>query len=203
MSMRVAEPLFSLRDFSTAHRYFGHEFATHIWHDFRVYALSDRVALADDHMSFHHVTRNAASTIVRLDMELSPRRGGIFAAFESTPRGMQALPLPTDEHGFVPVRLTLAFQQGTLQRVEGRLGPSAQPNHHYDYLRTLSRIAKFASFIDAAKEADPRRLQETVEYKREAPTAAMAGAIIVCETSLASLRTGGFVSGQNPFCLLK
>jgi hypothetical protein len=177
IAVDVPVPFSALRDFDTAHGYFGHEYASGFWAGFRLHALSNRRLLGDDRVRVHRVTRDDESTIVRVDMELFPERGGVLAAFGGIARGLQALPLPTDEQGFVPVRLTLAFDHHGLLRVEGQLGPSERP--HYDYLWKLSRIAKFASFADAAKEADPKKLQAAVEDKLQATTAAIAGAIIL------------------------
>jgi hypothetical protein len=173
-------PVSAFRDFTTAHGYFGHEYASGFWEDFQLYALSDRRPLSDDKAEVHRVTRDVESTIVRVDMELSPEYGGILAAFAGMARGLQALPLPTDEEGRVPIRLTLTFDRHSLLRVEGQLGPSKLA--FYDYLWKLCRIAKFASFADAAKQAekvDWRELRMVVEYKRMATTAAIAGAIIL------------------------
>jgi hypothetical protein len=174
----VQRPLSALRDFSTAHGYFGHEYASSFWTDFRLYALSDRRLLSNDMVSVNRVTRDDESTIVRVDMELFPKFGGVLATFGGVARGLQALPLPTDLEEPVPIRLTIAFDRnhGPL-RVEGQLGPSERP--HYDYLWNLSRIANFASFADAAKEADPAKLIAAVEDKVLARTAAIAGAIIL------------------------
>lgn len=171
-------PVSALRDFSTAHGFFGHEYASGFWDGFRLHALSDRRPLGDDQVEVDRVTRDNESAIVRVDMELRPNNGGVLAEFEGTARGLQSLPLPTDEHNFVPVRLTLAFDRDRgLLRVEGQLGPSERP--HYDYLWKLSQIVQFASFADAAKEADPKKLQAAVRDKLQAPTAAIAGATIL------------------------
>jgi hypothetical protein len=178
IAVDVNETFSALRDFSTAHGYLGHEYASILWADFRLHALTDRSLLSDDRVRVNRVTRDEASTIVRVDIELSPEFGGVLATFGNVARNLQALPLPTDLEEYVPIRLTLAFShnQGLL-RLEGQLGPSERT--HYEYLWKLSRIANFASFADAAKEADPERLKAAVEDKVRSRTAAIAGAIIL------------------------
>jgi hypothetical protein len=170
-------PFSTLRDFSTAHHYFGHEYASDLWADFQLSRLRDRRILGDDQMRVQRVTRNDESTIVRIDLQFLPNHGGVLAMFGRIDQDFKALPLPTDESGSVPIRLTMAFDYNGLQRVEGQLGPSMRP--HYSYLWKLSRIANFASFTDAAKEADPGKLIAAVEDKMQATTAAIAGAIIL------------------------
>lgn len=183
----VGMPVSRMRDFSTAHPYFGHEYATEFWSGFQLYTLSDRRPLSDDQVDVLRVSRDDDSSLVRVDMDLHPNSGGLLVVFQRTARGLQAVPLPTDPNNFVPVRLTLAFDRHGLLRIQGQLGPS---NHlHYDYLWKLTRIAKFASFADAAKEADTNKLIAAARDKMQAPTAAIAGAII--------LATGGKIRRIN------
>jgi hypothetical protein len=178
IAVNVRRPLTALRDYSTAHRYMGHEYASGLWSDLRLHSLKSRRALNADSLRIDRVTRDEASTIVRVDTDLFSGPGGVLAAFDGGDRGLQAIPLPTDERGPVPIRLTVAFDDAQrVFRVEGRLGPSARP--HYAYLWQLSQIASLASFADAAKQAKAGMLKDAVEDKTQSTTAAMAGAIIL------------------------
>ncbi len=168
--------LSELQDYPTAHGFFGHEYASGLWGRFEIRSLADNSLVADP-LEVQHVARDEKSFIVRVDMELHASNSGYLAVFDSRTRGRQALMLPTDTSGSVPVRLTLTLDGSGLDRIEAQLGPSQLP--HYDYIWDLSRIAKFASFKDAAKSADPVKLREAVKDKLRFSTAAVAGAIIL------------------------
>lgn len=128
------------------------------------------------------------SAILRVNLELPSRGGGILAVFQhpsDVARGLLAVPLPTDEHARVPVRLTLTLAPlrrnpgyPALQRVEARLGPSTG-NPHYQYLWSLTQRASLGSLADAAASADPEALKDAVQGKLNASTAAMAGALLL------------------------
>lgn len=177
ISADVRMPVSALHDFSTAHMYFGHEYASDFLAKLQIYALTGGHTQEHYQASVRRVARDSASAIVRVDLRLPPAGGGVLAAFGGTARGIQALPLPTDENGEVPIRLTLAFDHTGLLRVEGQLGPSEDPN--YDYLWRLFRIARLGSFIDAAAKADPAKLRSAVADKTNATTAAIAGATLL------------------------
>lgn len=185
-------PIAELRDFPSAHRRFGHEYASEQWavDGFHVHDLRDGSLIADDRnvVIVTRTERDEESLMVRVDLELRAQweaPEGLLLVFDrpgEVAAGRLAIPVPTDPGCVVPLRLTLTLApppsrgRPRLQRVEARLGPS-DSNVHYQYLWELLKVVRFGSFADAARAADPKRLKAAVGDKWEAPTAAIAGAI--------------------------
>jgi hypothetical protein len=174
-------------DFNAAHDLMGHEHATHPW----VYGAS-LLSLADGSpldLELREVQRNADSTLVQVDLLLGAMAHGVLLVFEGAAyvqRERLAVALPTDAHGQVPIRLTLAFGAADaqspmlLQKLDARLGPSAQ-NPHYAYLWELTRHAELDSLRQAAALADPARLQRAARDKINGQTAATAGMLLLAQ----------------------
>jgi hypothetical protein len=176
------------RDFNEIHRRFGHEYASYPWRDgMALYGLHDGQRIEADGSIVHDVQRNETSSLVQLDLLLTPRKGGVLLVFEGVhfvQRERLAVALPTDLGGSVPIRLNLAFgrvepsDQPKLLSIEARLGPSAR-NEHYQYLWELTREAELGSLADAAGRADPQRLKLAVQDKLQCQTAAAAGVLLL------------------------
>ena len=178
-----------LRNFSEIHRRFGHEYASHPWRDgMALYALKDGRRIEGDGSMVGEVQRNDASSLVQVDLALAPRPGGVLLVFEGiryVQRERLAVALPTDTEGSVPIRLSLAFgpveanaPPPRLLKLEARLGPSTS-NRDYQYLWELTREADLGSLSQVARRADPARLKDSAQYKRQTQTAATAGMLLL------------------------
>ncbi|CAN5652753.1 hypothetical protein BH10PSE18_BH10PSE18_47910 [soil metagenome] len=176
------------RDFAEIHRRFGHGYASHPWRDgMALYGLLDGQLVGADGSVVHGVQRNAASSLVQLNLSLAPRSGGVLLVFEGAQfvqRERLAVVLPTEPGGIVPIQLSLAFGrvepsvQPRLLSIQARLGPLDQ-NEHYQYLWELTREAELGSLAEAAGRADSQRLKRAVGDKLQCPTAATAGVLLL------------------------
>lgn len=175
------------QQFDENHRRMGHEYVSHLWREGTALIALDDGSRIEHALTLRTVARDAASSLVQVDVELAPRRGGVMLVFEGeqyVQRKRLAVALPTDEAGLVPIRLRLHFGRADsvgwplLQKLEARLGPSSS-NPHYDYLWTLTREADLGSLRKAASLADPNRLQAAAEDKERGQTAATAGMLVL------------------------
>lgn len=179
-----------------AHRRFGHEHASNLWvGGVRLYSLPDgRVLEGTEDARVVAVERNEESSVVRVDLSLAPHEGGVLMVFEGADvqRGRLAVPLPTDEHARVPIRLTLTIARQRpdewprLQKLDARLGPpqvdpGSTAHEHYAYLWSLSREADLGSLVEAARRADLRKLVEAAG-RTETPSAALACILLLART---------------------
>ncbi len=162
-----------------------------------LYSLADGSPLPDG-ASVHAVERNADSTIVQVDLALDAHRAGVLLVLEdvaNVQRERLALALPTDDYGFVPVRLSLSIArsdpnlQPKIQKVEARLGP-CDWNPHYEYLWSLTREADLGSLKKAAEIADLARLKDAARDKINGQAAATAGMLLLA-------RAGAIASAQD------
>jgi hypothetical protein len=188
LTSAVPVALSALRhDFDRAHHIFGHEHATHPWvSGASLWSLADGSPLD---LELGEVQRNADSTLVQVDLLLGAMAHGVLLVFEGAgqvQRERLAVALPTDAHGQVPIRLTMAFgavdtqSPMLLQKLDARLGPSAR-NPHYAYLWELTRHAELGSLRQAAEMADPARLQLAAQHKINGQTAATAGMLLLAQ----------------------
>ncbi|HHW62725.1 MAG TPA: caspase family protein [Rhodocyclaceae bacterium] len=182
-------PLAALRgSFPQTVRRFGHEYASMIWNDgnVRLHSLKDG-GMLDDAARVRSVARDAASSIVQVDLALGPHPHGALLVFDGArdvQRTRLAVALPTDPDSPVPVRLMLTIAPSTpgepprLQKLQAWLGPDPG-NPHYDYLWSLTREAELGSLRNAAGRADPERLKDAARDKLQYPTAATAGMLLL------------------------
>lgn len=170
-------------DYSAAHRLFGHEYATEVWAGgVTVMTLDGRRDV--NQPMIRAVRRNEESSLVEIDMEPPREETGYLLTFDG--QGVQRGPinvlLPADMRQPV-IRLLLTYLPQTpadvprLRKVEARLGPSDDEQYAYFYALTVD--AERGSLERAAKGAELSRLVEAVKDKRERPTAAMAGAVVL------------------------
>lgn len=177
---------------SEAFERFGHEHASYLWLDgVHLRSLSDGSAL-DSRVDIIRVDRDPNSNLVRVDILLPETDNGVLLVFEGAPnvhRERLAIPLPTDLRGQVPIRLTLTIsaqapqQWPKLQKVDARLGPS-DPHSPYGYVWQLTSESELGSLVQAAKRAEPDKLVSMVAGKRESPTAAVAGALLLARAGM-------------------
>lgn len=181
-------PLEAMRqDFGLAHQRLGHEYASGLWmRTVSLHALADGTRL-EAHTEVVAVERDEAAHRVVVDLALPARDGGallLLEGAENVEGGSLGVQLPTDPMVRVPVRLELALAPSSddgrwrIQQVQARLGP-CDWNPHYAYLWTLTEAAEEHGLARAAEAADMNRLVAAAQDKLNAPTAAVAGLVLL------------------------
>jgi len=132
------------------------------------------------------VQRNADSSLLQVDLLLAPRPHGLLWVFEGrdVQRGRLAVALPTNPHGPLPLRMTLAIAAlpgdgwPRLQKLEARLGPGDAPPH-YATLWELTREADLGSLAQAAQQVAPAWLEQAAQDGANGQAAAVAGMLLL------------------------
>ncbi len=174
------------QDMGLAHQITGHEYASFLWtHGLAVLDLDDGQPVADA-ATVVAVQRNERSSLLQVDLLLAPRPRGLLWVFEGrdVQRGRLAMALPTDPHGPLPLRMTLAIAAlpgdgwPRLQKLEARLGPG-DAHSHYATLWELTREADLGSLAQAAQQVDPAWLLQAAQDGTNGQAAAVAGMLLL------------------------
>lgn len=188
--IRTASPVpleAMVKDASIAHQRVGHEYATALWMGaVSLRALSDGAPL-EAHTQVVAVERDDATRRLVVDLALPQRDGGamlLLSGADHVEGGGLGVQLPTDPLVRVPVRLELALAPSPgdgrwrIQQVQARLGP-CDWNPHYAYLWRLTEAAEAHGLARAADAADLNALAAAAQDKLNAPSAAVAGMVML------------------------